>query len=154
MVPVPVPVSDKTWSRSLVPDPVPSFFWSQPWSRSRSRHISGPGLGPGPGPGQNFWSRHTVSITLKIHFHNPEDPQEVLLGQPNYFFNANFEDILHTNIGAGGWLERNYTRPLVGKKTTQGHWLERNYTRPLVGKKLHEATGGKKTTQSNCFERN
>ena len=41
----PVPDPDQSSSRSLVP--VPSYFWSRPWSRSR--HISGPGLGPGPG---------------------------------------------------------------------------------------------------------
>ena len=58
---VPVPVLDQTWSWSLVPVLVPSYFWSRPWTRSR--HISGPGLGPGPGPGQNFWSRHIVPIT-------------------------------------------------------------------------------------------
>ena len=57
-VPFPVLVSDQTWFRSLVP--VPSYFWSRPWSQSRSSHISGPVLGPGTG--HNFWSRHRVTI--------------------------------------------------------------------------------------------
>ena len=47
-----------SWSRSLVPVPVPSYFRSRSWSRSWSHHISGLGLGPG----LNFWSRQTVYL--------------------------------------------------------------------------------------------
>ena len=57
-VPVLVPVRDQNWSWSLVSVPGPSYFWSQPWSRSH--HVLGPILSPGPGPDHNFWYHHTL----------------------------------------------------------------------------------------------
>ena len=67
----------RSWSCSRSRSP--NQNWSQPLSRSRYHHIFGPGLGPGPG--QNFWSRHTVFITVP----QPQSPLQLSKMQCNAF---------------------------------------------------------------------